>query len=127
MQRIDELIEIAKRKIARDQKGTWSKGSQTYYQAMFSELEEVKEEISSNRKCYLEDELGDILWVYLCLLRNLEVEGAISMDNVFKRATDKYKERVDGINAGLSWEDIKETQNKRLKKEQEQMPHNQKK
>ena len=120
MQRIEELIEIAKKKITRDQQGTWSKGSQTYYQAMFSELEEVKEEIDSDRKCYLEDELGDILWVYLCMLRNLEVEGAISMDNVFTRATEKYQERVDGIEAGLSWQDIKAVQKKRLAKEQKE-------
>lgn len=118
MQRIEELIEIAKRKNEFDQKGTWSKGSKTYYQAMFEELEEVKEEIDSERRCYLEDELGDILWVYLCLLRNLEVEEKISMDSVFSRAIEKYKERVGGIEAGSSWSDIKKVQNKRLAKEQ---------
>ncbi|MEZ9302213.1 nucleotide pyrophosphohydrolase [Vibrio breoganii] len=114
MDTLKQLLEIAERKIERDQKGTWSKGSITYYQAMFDELEEVKAEMDSKRKCYLEDELGDILWVYMCLLKNLEAENSISATRVFERALSKYKERLDGINAGGSWADIKETQKQRL-------------
>ncbi|MCP4326055.1 MAG: nucleotide pyrophosphohydrolase [Alteromonadales bacterium] len=119
MENLSQLIEIVSKKVARDQKGTWSQGSITYYQAMFAELVEVKEEMLSNRQCYLEDELGDILWVYMCMLKHLEVEGAISMDNILTRAVDKYTERVNGINNGLSWEDIKETQKKVLALEQQ--------
>ncbi|MGR5122205.1 MazG nucleotide pyrophosphohydrolase domain-containing protein [Vibrio harveyi] len=114
---LKQLLEVAERKIERDQKGTWSKGSITYYQAMFDELEEVKEEMDSERKCYLEDELGDILWVYMCLLKNLEAEDSISAERVFDRALSKYKERLDGINAGGSWTEIKETQKQRLAEE----------
>ena len=118
MHRIEELIEVVKKKVERDQKGTWSKGSITYYQAIFDELEEVQKEMGKGYSCHLEDELGDIFWVYLCLLKHLEVEGAISMDNIFSRVLIKYKARVDGINAGLSWDEIKKTQKKALNDEQ---------
>lgn len=107
MDTLKQLLEVAERKIERDHKGTWSEGSITYYQAMFDELEEVKEEMDSGRKCYLEDELGDILWVYMCLLKNLEAEDSISAERVFDRALSKYKERLDGINAGGTWTEIK--------------------
>ncbi len=40
------------------------------------------------------------------------------MDNIFSRALSKYKTRVDGINAGLSWDEIKNTQKKALDEEQ---------
>jgi len=112
------LIEIVKLKILRDQKGTWSKGSQTYLDALFDEIEEVKNELSSGRQCFLEDELGDILWVYLCFIHNLEVEGKIAMNSVFKRSINKYKERVNGINNGVPWNEIKEKQKTALAKEQ---------
>ena len=117
MDTLKQLLEVAERKIERDHKGTWSEGSITYYQAMFDELEEVKEEMDSGRKCYLEDELGDILWVYMCLLKNLEAEDSISAERVFDRALSKYKERLDGINAGGTWTEIKETQKQRLAEE----------
>jgi len=112
------LIEIVKLKILRDQKGSWSKGSQTYLDALFDEVEEVKKELVSGRQCFLEDELGDMLWVYLCFIRNLEAEGKISMDAVFNRSIKKYEERVNGINNGESWSDIKVRQKLKLKKEQ---------
>lgn len=117
LENIKRLLDVAKEKIARDQKGTWSKGSVTYFEAMFHELEEVKAELESGRQCYLEDELGDILWVYLCLLRNLEVEGKVSVEKVFERSYQKYEERVTGINSGRSWSDIKKAQSVRLEEE----------
>ncbi|PKH59328.1 nucleotide pyrophosphohydrolase [Shewanella sp. Choline-02u-19] len=114
MNNIKQLLAIAEKKIEIDQNGTWSKGSITYYKAMFDELEEVKEEMDSNRKCYLEDELGDILWVYMCLLKNLEAEGTILTERVFERALKKYKERLDGINDGVGWTEIKKRQKETL-------------
>lgn len=117
MDSLKQLLEIAERKIERNQKGTWSNGSITYYQAMFDELYEVKAEMDSARKCYLEDELGDILWVYMCLLKNLEAEGMISVESVFERVLSKYKERIDGLNIGGSWSGIKEVQKQRLEEE----------
>jgi NTP pyrophosphatase (non-canonical NTP hydrolase) len=114
---ITQLLNVVKAKIERDQKGTWSEGSNTYYKAMFDELAEVEAEIVSNRRCFLEDELGDVLWVLMCLLRNLEVEDKINMERVFKRALNKYEERVTGINAGKDWADIKQKQKNELEEE----------
>lgn len=112
------LLEIVKRKIVRDQKGNWSQGSETYLSAFFDEIEEVKQELSTGRKCHLEDELGDILWVYLCFVHNLEVEGKVSMSKVFERSYMKYNERVDGIVDGGCWEEIKAKQKSELDAEE---------
>ncbi|MEZ8834038.1 MazG nucleotide pyrophosphohydrolase domain-containing protein [Vibrio cyclitrophicus] len=117
MDSIQQLIELAEKKIERDKKGTWSKGSITYFQAMFDELEEVKIEMNSGRCCYLEDELGDILWVYLCLLKNLESENEIDAERVFRRAQQKYNERLSAINSGRSWSEVKERQKSLLAQE----------
>ena len=115
---LDILMEVVKRKISRDKKGTWSKGSITYLEAFSDEIKEVKEELSSGKQCYLEDELGDLLWVYLCFVHNLEIEGKVSMSKVFERSLSKYQERVEGINNGECWEQIKAKQKLKLKAEE---------
>ncbi|MCC4783753.1 nucleotide pyrophosphohydrolase [Vibrio lentus] len=117
MDSIQQLIELAEKKIERDKKGTWSKGSTTYFRAMFDELEEVNTEMDSGRSCYLEDELGDILWVYLCLLKNLESDNKINAERVFRRAQQKYSERLSAINSGSSWSEVKERQKALLAQE----------
>lgn len=121
---LDKLIDVVKTKIIRDQKGTWSEGSNTYLNALFDEINEVKEELSSGKQCFLEDELGDILWVYLCFVHNLEVEGKISMSKVFERSLIKYTERVNGINNGECWDEIKEKQKIDLEIEQSNLKKN---
>jgi len=115
---LNNLIDVVKTKIIRDQKGTWSEGSNTYLNALIDEINEVKEELSSGRQCFLEDELGDILWVYLCFVHNLEVEGKVSMSKVFERSLIKYRERVNGINNGACWDEIKKKQKLALELEQ---------
>lgn len=111
------LQSVAERKIKRDQKGNWSKGSITYLEALKDEIEEVEAEFKGHKRCFLEDELGDLLWVYLCLIENLEVEGKISKAKVFERSSTKYQERIDGIENGLNWSDIKKVQKERLNRE----------
>ena len=54
------LFDIARRKAKYDNTNTWYKGSETYFDALYQELEEVGEEITQTRLCYLEDELGDV-------------------------------------------------------------------
>ena len=115
---LDKLVNVVKSKIIRDQKGTWSEGSDTYFNALFDEIKEVKEELSSGKQCFLEDELGDMLWVYLCFVHNLEVEGKVSMSKVFERSLLKYSERVNGINNGGCWNEIKKKQKIALEFEQ---------
>ena len=115
---LDPLIEIVKKKTIRDQNGTWSKGSITYLNAMLDEIDEVKNELSSGKQCFLEDELGDILWVYFCFIHNLEREGKVSIPSIFSRSHKKYKERIEGISNGGSWDKIKEKQKSELAAEQ---------
>ena len=114
---IQALLTIIKAKHEIDQNHDWSLGSATYFQELKEEIEEVGEELKDDRWCYLEDELGDVLWDYLNLLYNLEVEDKISVGRVFKRATDKYDQRISAITNGISWASIKEKQKMALKRE----------
>ncbi|PMH09504.1 MazG nucleotide pyrophosphohydrolase domain-containing protein [Vibrio splendidus] len=118
MNNLEKLQKIVSEKVARDIKGTWSKGSSTYLEAMYAELKEVEDEIEAGRQCHLEDELGDVLWVYLCMLEHLELEERISMERVFQRSEKKYSERVKAITSGGSWESVKTIQKKALDNEQ---------
>ena len=61
---------------------------------------EFEEEIPLGRKCYLEDELGDVLWDYLSALVCLKKEKGINIESIFNRAFQKYEERVSGIECG---------------------------
>ena len=114
---IETLLHTVRRKYGIDQRGSWAEGSSTYLGEMKKELEEVKEEIDRNRLCYLEDELGDVLWDYLNLLVCLEGERGISLAGVARRAVAKYEERIAGIESGRSWSEVKEVQKARLAQE----------
>lgn len=111
---VQELENIAKAKVERDLQGTWSQGSITYLNGIYDELEEVKAELASNRQCFLEDELGDVLWDYLCMLQHMQLEGKISADKVFERAIKKYSERVTERQENETWNDVKQRQKKEL-------------
>ena len=110
MKEFDNLLEIAKRKAKFDECNTWSKGSETYLAEIKNEVDEVIEEIPKSRQCYLEDELGDVLWDYLNILAALEKEMGIDTKAVLARACRKYEERISGIETGKKWSDIKEKQ-----------------
>jgi len=114
VENIAKLFDIAKKKNQFDQNHSWSQGSSTYLAEMKKELAEVEEEIPLDRICYLEDELGDVLWDYLNMLLCLEKEKNISAHNVFKRAHQKYEERIAGIESGVKWAKIKAGQKERL-------------
>jgi NTP pyrophosphatase (non-canonical NTP hydrolase) len=105
-------------KLKRDLKGTWSKGSSTYFNALFEELDEVNEELHSDRQCYLEDELGDVLWDYFCLLKHLENEKKINIEALLQRTNKKYDRRITGIINGEAWDTIKYEQKQLLENEQ---------
>ena len=111
MEEFDKLLKIAKRKTQFDEKGTWSKGSQSYLAGIKNEVDEVIEETPKSRQCYLEDELGDILWNYLNVLTTMEKETGIEPKAVLIRACRKYEARVSAIESGIKWSEIKEQQN----------------
>ena len=114
---LQDLIEIAKKKQKLDQNGSWSDGSATYLAEIRKELSEVEEEIEQGRRCYLEDELGDVLWDYLNILLALEKEQDISLESVFRRSLRKFDQRVSTISQGGRWQDIKTIQKNELAKE----------
>ena len=92
---LKQLQDIATIKSQRDLQGSWFKGSSTYLDALVEEVTEVKEEITLGRQAFLEDELGDLLWNFVCLIEHLEVDKKIDKERVFRRAVKKYSERVD--------------------------------
>ena len=94
------------------------KGSVTFVRWIEDETEEMQRELKSWDRVFLEDELGDIFWDYICLLENLEQEGKISKAKVFERCWTKFSERLngDGSNNG-DWYAVKKKQKERLQKE----------
>jgi len=114
-----KIIEIAKLKLEIDKKENWSKGSSTYLEEIKKELIEVEDELKLGKQIYIEDELGDVLWDYLNLLINLESENKIKVENVFERSRKKYFERINGINNGISWNEIKTKQKLELFEQQQ--------
>jgi NTP pyrophosphatase (non-canonical NTP hydrolase) len=117
MKEFDTLLAIAKRKTKFDESNTWSKGSTTYLEEIKKEVDEVIEELPKSRQCYLEEELGDVLWDYLNVLSALEKEIGIDTTEVLTRACRKYEQRVSGIESGEQWSDIKIRQKKALELE----------
>ena len=113
----EKIVNIARRKNLFDQTNPWSNGSSTYIEEIQKEIQEVAEEIPLDRKPYLEDELGDVLWDYLNLVLALEKEKGIKLEDVLERATLKYEERISGIENGIPWKETKEKQKIALKKE----------
>ncbi|WP_104035895.1 MazG nucleotide pyrophosphohydrolase domain-containing protein [Vibrio jasicida] len=117
MDKFTALFEIAQRKSNYDENNTWYQGSVTYFEAIHSELEEVRDEEVKGRTCFLEDELGDVLWNYLNLLMALEKEQGIDARSVIERAVEKYQARVTAIENGKSWAEVKAEQKSKLKNE----------
>ncbi|MEZ8141678.1 MazG nucleotide pyrophosphohydrolase domain-containing protein [Enterovibrio sp. FF113] len=111
---LEQLQLIAKVKAERDLEGTWFKGSVTYLDALVNEVAEVKEELCLKRQCFLEDELGDLLWNFVCSLEHLELEGRIDKAAVFERVHKKYAERVTKRKDGESWDEVKAQQKQAL-------------
>lgn len=118
---LNDIIQLIHDKAVIDQNENWCQGSSTYFAEIRKELDEAETELGENKKCYLEDELGDVLWDYLNLLKNLELEDKIELEKVFERCTKKYSERLRGRKNGKSWNDIKKGQKKELLEEQKKL------
>lgn len=102
------------------------KWNKTYLDWIREELEEVQEEIKEENSVYLEDELGDVFWDYLCLLHSLENEWKISsVEKVFERCYKKFGERV-GYNWDWwnNWQEIKDKQKLELRLEHNKLYKN---
>ena len=120
MQNIVKIKELAKSRIQEfiDTKNVWYKWKETYIDWIDDEWQEAKEEIKPNNSVYLEDELWDVFWDYMCLLNSLEQEWFISsQEKVFERCYKKFSERIWAVRKSIPWQDniwkqIKEKQNK---------------
>jgi len=117
--RIRELVEDSKRE---NSIHWWFyEWHKTYIKGMNDEVQEWFDEIKKNNSVYLEDELWDIFWVYICLLQSLEKEWYIeSVENVFKRCDNKFWERIDYVRNNKyewAWEEIKKLQKIEREKE----------
>lgn len=121
MLNIETLLKIAKRKNKYDINNPWSNGSKTYLDEIKKEIDEVSEELNNKRNCYLEEELGDVLWDYLNIIINLEKERNISLNSIIDRTCKKYEERISGIEKGIEWDKIKNEQKMKLIEEQKKL------
>ena len=93
----------------------------TYFKNIHLELEEVEKELKKDNSVYLEDELWDVLWDYLCLLNSLKEKWYItSIDKIIERSYNKFVWRI-WENADCkwlkSWDEIKKIQKEELKDE----------
>lgn len=118
MSDFEQLLALVRRKHTFDQQHTWSQGASTYLNSLPDELLEVQHELTTGRSLYLEEELGDVLWVYLNAVIALESEKGVNLDKVLARAVRKFKERLAVIEAGGSWDAIKQQQKALLAAEQ---------
>ncbi len=128
MQNIIKIKELAKSRIQEfiDTKNKWYYWHKTYVDWIDDELKEAKDEIKPNNTVYLEDELWDVFWDYMCLLNSLEQEWLISsQEKVFERCYKKFSERILAVRKSIPWQDwiwkkIKEKQNQEKAKEHKQ-------
>ena len=95
------------------------KWAQTYFDWVLDEIQEVKDEYRENNSVYLEDELWDVFWDYMCLLHSLEQEKKIDMEKVFERCYKKFSERI-WVNWDWNWnnwQEVKQAQKQELLQE----------
>lgn len=125
MENIAKIKALAKSRIQEfiDIKDPWYKWHQTYIDWIQDEFDEIKKELKQNNTVYLEDELWDLFWDFMCLLNSLEHENMItSQENVFKRAYEKFHERIsevrkEGNEHRETWKNIKSKQKAKREKE----------
>lgn len=119
---IKNILELSKKRINflhNVNNKWWYFWHKTYIEWIKNELDEMQNEIKENNSVFLEDELWDIFWDYICLLNSLEEEKMINVDKVFGRCYKKFSERLwDSADfEAVNWEWIKQKQKEELKKE----------
>lgn len=118
MENFAKLLEIVRRKAVYDRNNPWYHGPESYLNGLKDEVDEVIEEIARQRSCHLEDELGDLLWNTLNAVVALEKTHGVRLEAVLERAGRKFGERLAGLEAGRSWQAIKDEQKQALEREQ---------
>lgn len=102
-----------------ENKNNFFKWNETFFIEILKEIEEAKAEVKEKNSVYLEDELWDIFWDYLCLLETLKKEWKIeSIENVFKRCYKKFSWRINEETwESRDWQEVKKFQKEELKNE----------
>jgi len=95
----------------------WYKWPKTHINEIKWEIEEMEKEFKINNSVYLEDELWDIFWDYMCILDWLEQKWYINKEKVFKRCYKKFSKRLENIKKWILWDETKIKQKKELLKE----------
>ncbi len=119
---LTKLLKLVKEKYEIDKNSNWCKWSITYFKWLQNEVLEVEYELKENNLVYLEDELWDVLFSYLNLLKQLEYEWKISsIKNIILRSEKKFEQRIKPLKWQKDllpiWNKIKAKQKQRLKKE----------
>lgn len=96
---------------------------ETYFNWIIDEMDEVKEQIKLGNAVYLEDELWDVFWGYICMLKIFEKKWYIvDTKKVFERCHKKLSERIKATKEAdwgsyWAWNETKKKQKKELKDE----------
>ena len=119
LETIEKLLNLSEYRLRDllERKDLWYRWHKTYIKWLDEEIQEMKEELKQDNSVYLEDELWDIFWDYICLLNSLEYEWFINKENVYNRCFKKLSERLDGIKKWKTWDEIKKKQKSILLKE----------
>ena len=123
MKTFEKLNHLSEKRIkyflSRWNTNTWYKWSETYWKYLEKEIQEAKNELNTN-KVYLENELWDVLWDFLCLLNSLKQEWKISsVEKIIERAWTKFSQRINEKtwDYNWDWDKIKKEQKESLNKE----------
>lgn len=111
---LSTLLALARRKHKIDLESGWAKGPERYLDALADEISEVKQAINHGQNSHTEDEMGDLLWNLANSLIWLEHTAGIEPQAVLNSAVRKYDERMEAIENGGSWKEVKERQRTRL-------------
>lgn len=120
---LPDIMKLAEIRMKHLHAGGWHgfyKWPKTFIDWLIAEIDEVKVEFEEEKRVFLEDELGDVFWDYICLLDSLELNGKISKQKVFERCYRKFSERlnvIDGSDNG-DWQQVKKKQKEILMSEQ---------
>lgn len=118
---LDKIQKIIQKRINyfSKNKSDFFKWNETFFEEILKEIKETKDEVKENNSVYLEDELWDILWDYLCIIEALKVEWKIeNFEKVLERCYKKFSERINEETwESRDWQEIKKIQKEELKNE----------
>lgn len=118
IEKIKNLVKI-RMDFLKNNESSFFKWNETFFEEILKEIQEAKAEVKENNSVYLEDELWDIFWDFLCLVETLKNEWKItSLEKIFERCYTKFSWRIDENTwKSRDWQEVKKKQKEELKKE----------